>query len=309
MSIDLEYDGVGREVADSVRRFVRDHDRAITEAGGSPDAPLWRALADLGVLGLAREEEAPLLIAATMEALGASGFPGPLVATFTATRLLSGETAEDLTSGQGLVSLGVPPLMPWAPVATVHVELDADGTRAWLARVRGSVEAVETLAGEPWGRCTLDRVTDLGDAGPALALGEVALCAYLVGAAERLLDVATSHAGDRMQFGRPIGDFQAVSHPLADCAMRLAAARALTRIAAYELAQGAPQAAARIATARLSATGAALATAYRAHQTLGALAFTVEGPVGRLAARVRQCTLLPPGVVAARRRVLTGLDL
>jgi hypothetical protein len=309
MGIDLEYDGVARELADSVQHFVHDHDQGIAAAGGAVDLILWRALADLGVLSLANEDDAPLLVGATMEVLGAAGFPGPLVATFIATRLLSGETADQLSSGRDLVSLGEPPLMPWAPVAGVFVALELDGERAWLARAGEPPEPVDTLAGEPWGRCTLDRVSDLGDASAALALGDVALCAYLVGAGERLLDLATAHAAQRVQFGRAIGDFQAVSHPLADCAMRLAAARALTRMAAYGLHQGEPAARGRLAAARLSATAAALGTAYQAHQTFGALGFTVEGPVARLAARVRQCTLLPPGPVAARRTVLAGVDL
>jgi alkylation response protein AidB-like acyl-CoA dehydrogenase len=307
MSMDLEYDDVARDLAESVRRFVARHRDAVDRLGGDLSHELWRGLADLGVLGLALEEGGALLTAAAMEALGAAGFPGPLVATFTVSRLLGVERSRAIVAGEALVSFGSPPLMPWAPIANVFVELDENGS--WLAELVGHIEPVETLAGEPWGRCALARVTSLGEPGQALALGDVALAAYLVGAGEQLLTTATSYAAERVQFGRAIGGFQAVSHPLADCAMQLAAAMVIARVAAYELDCGQSSAREQAAIARLSATRAAMTTAYRAHQTVGALGFTVEGPIGRLAHRIRQSSLLAPGPGAARREVLAGLAI
>jgi alkylation response protein AidB-like acyl-CoA dehydrogenase len=307
MTIDLEYDEVARDLGQSVRGFCDRHRGAIEGAGGTVSDDLWRGLADLGVLGLANEAGTAMIAAATMEALGSAGFPGPLAATFVATRLLDEERSRRIAGGEALVSLGTPPLMPWASVAKVFIEVAED--RAWLARPTGAVEPVETLAAEPWGRCSLERTDDLGDPSAALAFGDVALSAYLVGAGEQLLTVATSYAANRVQFGRSIGAFQAVSHPLADCAMHLAAARVLARIAAYELDLTDVAHRAGAATARLSATRAALTTAYQAHQTVGALGFTVEGPVGRLAHRIRQCSLLAPGPTATRRAVLSALPI
>jgi alkylation response protein AidB-like acyl-CoA dehydrogenase len=48
-----------------------------------------------------------------------------------------------------------------------------------------------------------------------------------VGAMERLLETSVRHANSRHQFGRPIGAFQAVSHPIADMKIRLELARML----------------------------------------------------------------------------------
>ena len=51
----------------------------------------------------------------------------------------------------------------------------------------------------------------------AVAAGRLALSHQLVGASRAMLDLACDHARDRVQFGRPIGAFQAVRHRLADC--------------------------------------------------------------------------------------------
>ncbi len=71
--------------------------------------------------------------------------------------------------------------------------------------------------------------------GPAVAgavarareAGTLACAAQLLGAGRALLEASVSHAGQRSQFGRPIGSFQAVKHRLADVAIGLEFARPL----------------------------------------------------------------------------------
>jgi alkylation response protein AidB-like acyl-CoA dehydrogenase len=102
-------------------------------------------------------------------------------------------------------------------------------------------EAVETV--DP-----TRRVSTLGLAGaPATLLGTegaapvdeitdrftVLVAAELVGIAGRCLDDATRYAGERTQFGRPIGSFQALKHKLASVLMEVEAARAAALYAAY----------------------------------------------------------------------------
>src|SRR5207248_4249664 len=50
----------------------------------------------------------------------------------------------------------------------------------------------------------------------AVAAGQLALAHELVGASRAMLQLARDHAVERIQFGRPIGSFQAVRHRLAD---------------------------------------------------------------------------------------------
>jgi alkylation response protein AidB-like acyl-CoA dehydrogenase len=82
-------------------------------------------------------------------------------------------------------------------------------------------------------RASIDDVVGRVDAGWAvvtagLALERLFVSAAQIGSAGRLLELATQHAQDRVQFGHRIGDFQAIAHMLADTAARIAAARALT---------------------------------------------------------------------------------
>jgi alkylation response protein AidB-like acyl-CoA dehydrogenase len=307
--IDLEYDADQSALAATVRRWCEHHatDAVVRELDGQFPRPLWGGLAELGVLGLGTAEGGggALEIAAAMEQLGAANVPGPLAATFVATHVLPPDDRIAVAGGEVVVSVGAPPLMPWAPVASVFIELD--GEAAWRAHAESTMEPVETLGGEPWGRVTLGRAERLDGVSRALAVGDVALGAYLAGAGGRLLHVATDYARDRVQFGRPIGDFQGVSHRLADVHLRLTAAGHLVRLAAHALDSGSADAVRDAARARLSATRAGLDAAYTAHQTLGAMGFTVEGPVAGVARRIRHVSLLPPGPARAREVVLARL--
>jgi alkylation response protein AidB-like acyl-CoA dehydrogenase len=297
--LDLDYSAEQLALADSVRGVAaRERDPAV----------LWKALAELGVLGLATPEGGggALEIACSMEALGHAAATGPLPGTFMATQLVGPVDRERLASGDAIAAVGAPPLMPWAAVADVFIELGPDGG-AWLARAR-EVEAVETMAGEPWGRVTLERIELLAALPQAIVIGDVAVGAYLVGAAARLVAVTAQWLADRVQFGRAIGEFQSLAHPLADVAIRTRAARSLVRSAAYA-ADTSGDAGPAAATARLSATHAALGATYRAHQSFGALGFTVEGPVAVIGQRIRQISLHPPGPRAAREAALAAHGL
>lgn len=68
----------------------------------------------------------------------------------------------------------------------------------------------------------------------------VAVAAEAVGAADRLLALTADYANQRQQFGRPIANFQAVSHPLAECATELEGARYLVYQAAWAKDGGMP---------------------------------------------------------------------
>ncbi len=322
MSLDLEPDDAQQALARAVEAFCREV--GAEALARRPDGVLprdaWRALGALGVLACATPEGdgGACEIVAALESLGRACFPGPLAASFFATQLLPAPERLRVASGEALVAVGAPPLVPWAAAADVFVE--TDGARAWLARARGPVAPVATLGAEPWGRVDLERGPELGPCAHAFALADLALAAYLAAAGQRLVDAASEHARTRRQFGRPIGDFQAVAHPLADCAMRLGAARDLARRAAagfdaadVRAAAGFDAADVRVeelaAAAHLSARGAALEAASTSHQVFGALGVTLEGPAFLASRRIRQLASLPPGAARAREAVLAPLGL
>jgi alkylation response protein AidB-like acyl-CoA dehydrogenase len=300
LSLQLELDDSQEAVAETLAKFCAERCDAETlkaTAGAFPSA-LWRALADLGVLALVTPEGdgGALELVAALEPLGVALFPGPLPATFLATQLLPERERVALARGGRVVSVGAAPLLPWAPVADVFIEID--GTRAFRSRPRGAVEPVDTLGGEPWGRVELERDEDLGDARRALA-------------ARGLVAATAEHARTRRQFGRAIGEFQAVAHPLADCAVRLDGAATLARAAAFEFDRDAASEAAvtTAAAARLTACRAGLDAAHTCHQLFGAQGIALEGPVFHVSRRLRQLASQPPSDESGRVALLGRFGL
>jgi alkylation response protein AidB-like acyl-CoA dehydrogenase len=316
VGLDLEFDDAQQAIHDATSQFCRDHcDAAAVKAATGHFAPgLWKGIAELGVLALATADGdgGAVELLAAVEALGRAVFPGPLAASVFAAQILPARERAAVTSGTAVVSLGRPPLFAWAPVAQIFVELD--GERAHLVRPLGAIEPVQTLGGEPWGRVRLEREAALGDARRALALHDSVLAAYLAAAASGLVEATAEHARTRRQFGRAIGEFQAVAHPLADCAIRLGAATTLARAAAARWERAADEsglvAALRAAAAaRLSAARAALAAAHTCHQLFGAVGITLEGPVFHVSRRIRQLATHPVGDAPAHAAVLATFGL
>jgi alkylation response protein AidB-like acyl-CoA dehydrogenase len=310
VSLDLEFDDGQQAVAEAVAAFCRERcpDDVVRASAGTLPLPLWRELADLGVLALCtpQGDGGALEWVAALESLGHFVFPGPLAATAFAGQCLPDAERDRVVSGEAIVSLGTPPLLPFAPVAQVFLE--TDGVRAWLARPEADVAAQATLGGEPWGRAALIRERELPDAVRAGVLHDLVLAAYGAAAGERLVEDAAEHARVRHQFGKPIGEFQAVAHPLADCQIALTAARTLARTAAFHWdANGWQAAAAWAGAARLSATRAGLQALRTAHQVFGALGITLEGPAFHVSRRIRQLASQP--AVGAERNVLAPLHV
>jgi alkylation response protein AidB-like acyl-CoA dehydrogenase len=119
----------------------------------------------------------------------------------------------------------------------------------------------------------------------ALQAGALARTAEMVGAAQRVLELAVDHARTRVQGGQPIGSYQAIQHQCADLVRDVDASRGLVRAAAWTAA-GCRPAAADTAMAKAFAAEACLAAARRGHQILGALAYCEEHPMHRLHARI-----------------------
>jgi Acyl-CoA dehydrogenase, C-terminal domain len=109
----------------------------------------------------------------------------------------------------------------------------------------------------------------------ALALGQLALGHELVGTGRVMLELARAHALERMQFGRPIGSFQAVRHRLAESLVAVEAAAALLE-AAWE--DPSPVTA---AMAKAFAGRSARTVARHCQQVLAGIGFTTEHQLHR----------------------------
>jgi alkylation response protein AidB-like acyl-CoA dehydrogenase len=114
----------------------------------------------------------------------------------------------------------------------------------------------------------------------ALDAGRLGIAACAVGLAQAALDYATAYARDRVQFGRPIIEFQGLGFMLADAATQIAAARALTLHAARLKDAGHPYTV-EAAKAKLFATDVAMKVTTDAVQVLGGYGYVADHPVER----------------------------
>ena len=118
------------------------------------------------------------------------------------------------------------------------------------------------------------------------AIGALLAAAEAVGAAGRLLDDAVRYAGERRQFGRPIGSFQALRHLLADMYVRQASSWSSVLYAAAALDEDAGEALRTTAIAKAYVGRAAREVAHGAMQVFGGIAVTAEHPAHRFLRRI-----------------------
>ncbi len=125
------------------------------------------------------------------------------------------------------------------------------------------------------GTVAVSESEDLGrvDWFDAVAMGQLALGHELVGTSRTMLDLARTHALERMQFGRPIASFQAVRHRLAEGLVAIEAAAALLS-AAWE--EPTPMVA---AMAKGMAGRSARTVTRHTQQVLAGIGFTTEHPL------------------------------
>jgi alkylation response protein AidB-like acyl-CoA dehydrogenase len=110
--------------------------------------------------------------------------------------------------------------------------------------------------------------------------GRIGIAAQALGIAQAAFDVARGYALEREQFGKRIGDFQAIQWKLADMATEIDAARLLTYRAAWLKQEGRPHAT-EGAKAKLYASEMARRQTAEAIQILGGYGYTKEFPVER----------------------------
>jgi alkylation response protein AidB-like acyl-CoA dehydrogenase len=256
--------------------------RRAMESERGYDEKLWTLLCEqVGVAALMVPEElggagGELADAAVViEELGNGLVPTPLLGTtLTQVALLAadepdGDTLEKLAEGSSIGAMVFDPdYVVNGDIADVVVAA-ADGklTRwtEFTAHPATSMDPTRRLA-----RLEPDATVDLG-ADPGLAdTAAILLAAEQIGAASRCLDLTVAYTKDRVQFGRPIGSFQALKHRMADLYVKVQSARAVVDEA---IADPTPTAA---ALARVAASEAFTDVAGESIQMHGGIAITWE---------------------------------
>ncbi|MEO6890734.1 MAG: acyl-CoA dehydrogenase family protein, partial [Ktedonobacteraceae bacterium] len=135
--------------------------------------------------------------------------------------------------------------------------------------------------------CHLSVANRLGEEGQGFKIalssldgGRINIGAVAVGVAQAAFETARDYAGQREQFGRPLGAFQAIQFMLADMAMKIEAARLLVYEAAHKLDHG--QSAGMYASmAKCFASDTAMEVTTNAVQVLGGAGYVRDYPVER----------------------------
>jgi alkylation response protein AidB-like acyl-CoA dehydrogenase len=112
--------------------------------------------------------------------------------------------------------------------------------------------------------------------GRARDIATVGLVAEMTGGMQRLLDMTVEYAKTRKQFGRPIGQFQAVQHRCADMLLYTESSRSAAYYAAYAIQEGIPEARLAVSIAKAYASDAYREVGNSAIQVHGGMGFTWE---------------------------------
>ena len=102
------------------------------------------------------------------------------------------------------------------------------------------------------------------------------LCVEVVGTAQKALDIAVAYAKERVQFGKPIGSFQAVKHKCVDMMVQVENARSLTYYAAWTVDENVPEVGQAVPMAKAYCSDMAKTVTSEAIQVHGGIGFTWE---------------------------------
>jgi alkylation response protein AidB-like acyl-CoA dehydrogenase len=277
------------------RELLRDTVAALVDKHASPEAvraamdsergydeSLWKLLCEqVGAAALVVPEElggagGELADAAVvLEELAKSLVPTPLLGTTLAELALLAAAEPDADALEGLAAgtkIGAvvfdPNYAVNGDIADVVVAADGSKLTRWTSFTAQPADAMDLT--RKLSRVEPQSTTDIG-ADPGLAdTAAILLAAEQIGAATKCLDLTVEYTKDRVQFGRPIGSFQALKHRMADLYVAVQSARAVVDDA---IAEPSPTSA---ALARVAASEAFSKVAAEAVQMHGGIAITWE---------------------------------
>ena len=304
-----EIDSTGALLRETADRVFQEHcGTGVSRAadGGAWPAAAWAAVAEAGLhrallpedaggygvavtdalslLRVAAEHAVPLPLAETMMAhflLAGGGLTAP-EGPLTVAPVVAGEFLTLTREGSGFRVRGAVSRIPWgrdAEAAAVLAMLDGQPWVALVPRSAWTCEQAQNVAREPRDRLTIDgfavcAASSPHDAEALRAVGAAMRAQQIAGALTRITAMTVQYAQDRVQFGRPIGKFQAVQQNAAVLAGQTAAAVAAADLAAEAVSDGVkilPIAAAKSRCGEAASIGAGIA-----HQVHGAIGFTFE---------------------------------
>jgi len=258
---------------------------AVREAMASErgyDESLWKLLCEqVGVAALVVPEEmggagGELADAAVvLEELGKALVPTPLLGTTLAELALLASDEPDTDALERLAegtSIGTvvfdPDYVVNGDAADVVIAADGTTLTRWSTFTAHRIDAMDQTR-----RLARVEPTDTADIGTDPGLADTAailVAAEQIGAAAKCLDLTVEYSKDRVQFGRPIGSFQALKHRMADLYVAVQSARAVVNDAI------AAPSATSAALARVAASEAFTKVAAEAVQMHGGIAITWE---------------------------------
>ena len=270
-----------------------------TEAGQVPG--LWEKLAEMGILGLTVPEAhgglglSDIDLVLLLEEAGRAACPEPIAETVGIAAPLLAESGGGLAdawlpriaAGEARVAIGLEanPYVGGAAAADLLILQRGDAIHAVAPgqtklEAKPSVDGARRLYSVEWSPSADTLLAD-GDPGRALAArawnrGALAAAAQLVGLGRELIDLTVEYAKGRVQFGQPIGAFQAVKHQLADALTELEFARPTAYWAAHAVANDTANVDLHVSTAKALASDAAHRCFRTALQCHGAIAYTYE---------------------------------
>ena len=278
---------------------LRRQARSFLEA--NPEAPL-AGLRELGWLGVSVPEER-----------GGGGL------SFVDEAILFEEAGRALYSGPFLTTAVVLPALPEVDAQAWSVELDdlvphldsADRVlRGDMTTVAAQGETLATVdESRPLGKLGSHEDGDPldGDFEPVRLRLLAALAAEAVGVAQKALELGVAYVSEREQFGKKIGTYQAVSHPLADTYVETELARSLAYWAAWCVAEEDERTPVAVASAKSFCAETAVAACERSIQVHGGIGFTWEHVLHRYYKRAQWIDAF--GGHAARQRELVAAAL
>lgn len=255
------------------------------------DESRWTAIREMGLLGLLAPEGLGGMglelvdLVGIAEAAGYVALPEPLIESAGVAIPLLSELGEleriaDVLAGRP-VAIGYPgrAFVPEADMAktlllshgdSIHL---VDAADVKLLRQK-SIDPFRRLFSVNW----TDSQSTARDATweTTMDRGAVLAAAQLVGLAQRSIDLAVEYAKQRIQFGKPIGSYQAVKHLIANAQVKIEFARPVVHAAAVEYRLGTPAARARVSHAKIAAGEAADLATRTAVQVHGAMGMTWE---------------------------------